>query len=158
MAVINEYLRRHIEAAPAAFWLSNCDAEGTPDLVRVMGVRAEPDGEHLVTFVPVPYAQNLIAQLAPGEELALLHANVHNYVSLQFKGRCVSHHPSTAEEVEFQRRYMDGFCHEIEGQGLVPEVAFRVFFRQPSITLVMRVEEVYEQTPRAGTGGRITDR
>jgi hypothetical protein len=155
MAVINEYLRRQIEAVSTAFWVSNCDAEGTPDLVRAMGVRAEPDGEHLVTFIPVPYAQNLIAQLAPGEKLTLLHANVRTYVSLQFKGRCVSHCPSTAEEVESQRRYLDGFCQEIEDQGMVREVAFPVFFRQPSVTVVMRVEEVYEQTPKTGSGGRI---
>ncbi len=156
MAVINEYLRGQIEAVSTAFWVSNCDAEGTPDLVRVMGVRAELDGEHLVTFVPVPYAQNLIAQLAPGGKLTLLHANVCTYVSLQFKGRCVSHRPSTAEEVEFQRRYLDGFCQEIRNQGMVPDVAFAVFFRQPSVTVVMRVEEVYEQTPKSGTGGKIT--
>ncbi len=155
MAVVNEYLRQSIGERATAFWLSNCDAEGTPDLVRVMGVRAEPDGEHLTVYVPVPYGQTLLAQLVPGGKLSLLHANVNTYVSLQFKGHHVSHRPSTAGEVEFQRRYLDGFCREIERQGLLREVVFPVFFRQPSITLVMRVEEVNDQTPKAGTGERI---
>ncbi len=154
MAVINEYLRQEIEAN-ATFWVSSCNAEGTPDLVRTMGVRAEPDGEHLVAFIPVPYAQKLIAQLVPGQKLALMQANLHTYVSLQFKGRCVSHRPSTAGEIEFQRRYVDGFCREIEKQGMAQETTFPVLFRQPSIALVVRVEEVYEQTPKAGTGERL---
>ncbi len=154
MAVINEYLRGQIETI-SGFWVSNCDAVGAPDLVRTMGVRAEPDDEHLVAFVPVPYARNLIAQLVPGGKLALLHVNVNTYVSWQFKGHYVSHRPSTAGEVEFQRRYVEDFCREIEKQGMVWETTFPVLFRQPSITLRMRAAEVYEQTPKAGTGERV---
>ncbi|HEX8529688.1 MAG TPA: hypothetical protein VF646_06680 [Cytophagales bacterium] len=154
MAVVNEYLRGQLEAL-SGFWVSSSDAEGAPDLVRTMGVRVEPDGEHLVTFVPVPYAGNLIAQLAPGEKLALLQVNVNTYVSWQFKGHCVSHRPSTADEVAFQRRYVEDFCREIEKQGMAWETTFPVLFRQPSITLRMRAAEVYEQTPKAGTGERM---
>jgi hypothetical protein len=154
MAVINEYLRGQLEAI-SGFWVSNCDAVGAPDLVRTMGVRAEPDGQHLVAFVPVPYARNLVAQLVPGGKLTLLHVNVNTYVSYQFKGHCVWHRPSTADEIDFQRHYMGDFCREIEKHGMVWETTFPVLFRQPSLTLLMRAAEVYEQTPKAGTGERV---
>jgi hypothetical protein len=143
-------------AATAACWVSNCSPSGVPDLVRTSGTRVEPGHEHLVAYVPVPYGQLLIANLVPGGKLALLLADVHSNLSFQFKGRLVSHRPSNGEELAFQRRYVEDFCREIEKQGMVGwELLFPVYFRQPSLALVMRVEEVYEQTPKAGTGERI---
>lgn len=155
MALLNEHLRTRMQEKAVAIWVSNCSPDLAPDLVRLMGVRVEPDHEHLTLYVPVPLGRKVIANLTPAATLAFLFAVIHDNTSFQCKGKYVSHRPCTEEEVAFQRRYVQGFCRELTRQGLLDQEAFfKVYFHQPSIALRMRVEEIYEQTPRAGTGGK----
>jgi hypothetical protein len=156
MTILNEYLRGRMQENAAALWLCNCSAAGMPDAVRLMGAHAEPDSDHLILYVPVPLGKDFVNNLSAGGKLAFLFAIVHDNTSFQFKGTCVSYWPSTETEVESQRTYVKAFCRELQQQGLDPERFFFMYFRQPGITVRMRVEEIYEQTPKAGTGGKIT--
>jgi hypothetical protein len=155
MTTLNEYMRRQLLSETATFWLGNSNPDGMPDMVRLSGLRVAPDHQHLDLYVGVPFGRVMLDQLAPGSKLSMLYADVHSYRSFQCKGPCVSCHPSTDEEVAFQRTYVEKFCRGIGRQGFDWEALFSVFFRQPSMTVIMRVEAMYEQTPKAGTGEQI---
>ncbi len=134
-------------------WISNCSMERTPDMARLLGARVEPDGEHLTIYVPVPYAKDFILNLSPVGKLAFLFAVIYDNTSFQLKGTYVSHWSCTDDEIDFQRNYVQAFCRELTKQGFNnPKVPFKVYFQQPSIAVRMKVEEIYEQTPKEGTG------
>jgi hypothetical protein len=57
--------------------------------------------------------------------------------------------------VEYQRAYVDRFAENLVRQQLPREQIIAAYFQQPSFAVRLRVEELYEQTPRKGTGERI---
>jgi hypothetical protein len=156
MPLLNDSFIDAIHTDFAAIWLSNADAGGQPDLVRLLAVRVEPDREHLTAFVPLSRGRNLLDNLAVSSRLSFLFALVVGVESYQLKGTYVSHHPCSAGEVAFQRESLERFGRVVASQGLSGEKAFAAYFSQPSVAVIMRIEEIYEQTPKAGTGGRVT--
>jgi hypothetical protein len=155
MPLLSDSFIHSIQAEFAAIWVSNADADGQPDLVRLTGVRMEPDRQHLTLFLPLRTGQGILHNLAGTHQLSFLFALLHTNASYQLKGTYVSHWPCTDEEVAFQRDFLHRMGPVLEKQGLSPEQVFRAYFHQPSAALRMRVEEIYEQTPRQGTGQRI---
>ena len=156
MALLNDAFIEAIHADFGAIWLSNADAGRQPDLVRLLAVPVEPDREHLTAFVPRSHGRNLLDNLAVSSRLSFLFALVTGNQSYQLQGTCVSQHPCTAEEVAFQRDSLERFGRVLARQGLSGEKAVAAYFSQPSVALTMRIEEIYEQTPKAGTGGKAT--
>jgi hypothetical protein len=51
---------------------------------------------------------------------------------------------------------MESFTDKLRAFGYSKEGLYRIYFSQPSIAFEFNVTEVYEQSPRKGTGGKIT--
>jgi hypothetical protein len=145
-----------IQADYAALWLSNAGPNRQPDVVRLLAVRVEPDREHLTALVPLPQGQGVLDNLAVTPKLSFLFALILGTRSYQLKGTYVSHRPCTEAEVAFGRDYLTRFSQVLVGQGFAPEKAFAAYFSPSGVALTMRIEEMYEQTPRPGTGGKVT--
>jgi hypothetical protein len=157
MLILSDSFIRDIQAEFAALWLSNADAGGQPDLVRLLAVRVEPDREHLTAFVPLPGGQRVLDNLALSPRLSFLFALVlGGNRSYQLKGTYGSHHPCTEAEVAYQQDYLNRFARVLVEQGFSPQKVFAAYFSPSSVALTIRIEEMYEQTPKPGTGGRIT--
>ncbi len=155
MPLLSDPFIQAIQADHAALWLSNAGANGQPDVVRLLAVRVEADREHLTAFVPLPQGQGVLDNLAVTPRLAFLFALIVGTTSYQLKGTYASHRPCTAAEVAFCRDYLTRFGRVLVGQGFSPEKAFAAYFSPSGVALTMRVEEMYEQTPKAGTGERM---
>ncbi|HEX8529687.1 MAG TPA: hypothetical protein VF646_06675 [Cytophagales bacterium] len=156
MPLLSDSFVQAIEADYAALWLSNADAGGQPDVVRLLAVRVEPDREHLTALVPLPQGQGVLDNLAVTPRLSFLFALILGNRSYQIKGAYVSYHPCTEAEVAFGRDSLTRFSQVLVGQGFSPEKAFAAYFSPSGVALTMRIEEIYEQTPRPGTGGKVT--
>ncbi len=155
MSILNDALIRILEGTESSLWLCNRDAQRVPDVVRLMGVRVEPDRRHVVGYVSRADGEALIDNLHVTPQLTLLTALVHTYESYQFKGVYTGQWACSAEEVAYQRAYVEGFARASIPYSLSSEKITQAFFRQPALAVRMRIEEIYEQTPRKGTGERI---
>jgi hypothetical protein len=156
MVTLNDAVVRIIENPANSMWLSNASAFREPDVVRTMGARVEPNRRHVVVYVPESGGADLIRNLAGSPRITLLTALINTYESYQFKGDYAGHWACSTEEVEYQRTYLDGFAaSSMQFYGLPKEKIIVAYFRQPAVSIRMRIDEVYEQTPRKGTGQRI---
>ncbi|QHT68643.1 hypothetical protein GXP67_19335 [Rhodocytophaga rosea] len=155
MMHLNDNLISCIESAAASVWLCNTNEQLETDMVRVLGVQVDADRRHLTVYIPESYGADVIRNLSVTDKITFLTAIIFTYESYQVKGTYISHRASTEEEIKYQKAYMDDFAKALQKQGLSREKAYKAYFRQPCIALRMVAEEVYEQTPRKGTGERL---
>jgi hypothetical protein len=139
-------------AEPLAFWIANSDRDLIPEIVRSIGIAPVTDCSCLTVFVPEVFSHTLIKNLATSKHITLTGTSVPTYESYQFKGVFISIRLCTEEEVQRQRKYMDGFTDEVAHIGFSKEGFFNSYFHQPSYAITFRVMEVFEQTPHKNTG------
>jgi hypothetical protein len=139
----------------AAIWASNCNEQLEPELVRLLGAQAEADKEHLLLYVPLKFGKNLIHNFAATDKLTFLLASLLTFESYQLKGSYLSHRACTPAEVKYQKAYFQGLGVAMERLGLPKEKALDAYYHQPSVAVRLQVMEVYEQTPKAGTGEKV---
>jgi hypothetical protein len=155
MTTLNDKLTGIIESRLTSIWLCNRNARLVADVTRLMSARVEPDRQHVLAYVSGPGGAGVLANLAVAPGLTLLMAIMDTYEAYQVKGTYTGHRACTPEEVAYQRAYVEGFADALARQQLPRERAIAAYFRQPAVALRLRVEELYEQTPRKGTGERI---
>ena len=156
MIALNDHLIRIIESHTTSIWLCNRNARLVPDIARLMGAQVEPDGRHVLAYVPGPTGSGVLANLAIAPRLTLLVGHIYTYEAYQVKGTYTGHRACTPAEVEYQRAYVDKFADNLVRQQLPREQIIAAYFHQPSFAVRLRVEELYEQTPRKGAGERIS--
>jgi hypothetical protein len=153
---LNERLVECIEGQSSSIWLSNNNAMLQTSIVRVMGAKVEENKQHIIMYVPTVLGAELLQNLSFTSKLTFLTAAIFTYESYQIKGSYVSQQACTEKDIDFQRQYIHGFTDALACQGLSKEKGFKAYYQQPSIALRLRAEEVYEQTPKQGTGQKLT--
>jgi hypothetical protein len=156
MVILNNHLITCIESTSSSNWLCNTNEKAETDMVRVLGVRVEEDGRRLICYIPVGYGAGVINNLAISTKITFLTAIIFTYESYQVKGRYISQRNCTEDEMAYLTAYVEGFTIAMARQGLSKEKGFKAFFQQPCIALQLLAEEVYDQTPKKGTGNKLT--
>ena len=157
MVILNDPLITLIQAPYAAIWASNTNARQLPDLVRLSGVRVNTPQQQLILFVSLKFGETFLKNIQSSKRVSFLCASVKTLESYQLKGTCLSSHPCTPEEIDYQETYIDGFCKAVEYMGISSrQKFFDCFFQQPSVAVRMQVEEIFEQTPKPGTGQKLS--
>lgn len=124
-------------------------------MVRCNGILQSDNLERLTFFFSDKFSKTFRSNLYPGSELTLMGCSLFSFESYQYKGEFLEMHTCTPEEEELQRLYMDAFTDAIEKIGFSKENFYEAYFYQPSYGLTMTVRDVFEQTPRKGTGNAV---
>jgi len=125
-----------------------------PAACRAMGTRVAPDRRTISVFIPEATAERSLANLRANGRVAVTFSLPRTYRSVQLKGTCVDIHPTPPEERERQRAYAASFVDELEVVGVARTTTARVAW-WPSVTIVVRVEELFDQTPGPAAGRRM---
>ena len=140
---------------PNVFWAAVCDAANRPDVARVSGLAPVLSFPQITFFLAEGFASSLLKILKPPLSIALLVTSMQNFESYQYKGICLSLRPCTHEEMEMQRRHLDGFLENLR-QIKIPEAEVerisQLYFQQPSYAVCFKVEKIFSQTPRKDAG------
>jgi hypothetical protein len=135
-----------------AMGMGTRDAELKPEYSRVLGGQIIDD-EHFMFFLDKASNSKALNNLEDNKMISLvLLANT--FQCYQLKGRCSQSHESTSEEVQALNKYMDVFNVYATGMGFRDGLVYNYPHSTPW-TVTMRVEEIFEQTPKAGTGNKI---
>jgi hypothetical protein len=155
MLHLSDNLISCVESTAASIWVCNTNEHLETDIVRVLGVQVDADRQHLTVYIPVGYGAGVINNLSVTDKITFLTAIIFTYESYQVKGRYISHREMAEEEIAYQKVYMDEFTDALAKQGLSKEKGYKAYFQQPCIAMRIEVEEVYEQTPKNGTGEKL---
>src|SRR5262245_33251953 len=124
-----------ILSEPAAFWAANCDAENIPEIIRCAGIASVSNLKEITFFVSEAFGRKFIENIQSNKNITLAATCVPTFESYQYKGVYQSIRPSTKEEEELQRKYMDAFTDVVESFGYSKESIFRSYFHQPSFAI-----------------------
>ncbi len=138
-----------------AFWIANCNLEAVPDVVRCNGIVPPTTLETITFFISEKFSDKFRATLSKNSKLAFMGCSLYTFESYQYKGTFLDMRICTQEEEEIQRIYMDAFTDAIEDIGLSKIKFYKAYYHQPSYAITMSVSEVFEQTPRKGTGNAV---
>ena len=140
-----------------ALWAANCDIQRVPDLVRPTGVVKGDSDDELTIYVPRKNADKFLRNFKENDQLALFTSRITTFESYQFKGRYTGQRPANDEEVESQKRLIEALgSFFMQIFGFPGEWIKNAYYSVPIVALSFRVEQIFEQTPKKGTGAQIS--
>ena len=145
-----------LQAPCSSIWTGCSSAQAVSEVVRLSGVRLSAEVPYLELFLPAFVAQTLLRYLGERPQLCLLCSSIFTFEAIQVKGRFVDSRPSTEEELAWQRAYLAGFARHVIEVGVKQGAGFNLYLRESAVTLRMVPEEVFDQTPKAGAGKKIS--
>ena len=131
------------------------DATLAPNAAYAPAAAVEPDGTHVVIYVPVVGADAVLADLAHNGQAAVVFARPMDDRACQVKGTCVSCRPATDDERAIVQAQWDGFMQQLEMIG-TPGESTRTWITWPCVAIRLRVTALFNQTPGPGAGARLS--
>jgi len=138
----------------SALWMAACNQTGQTVIARLSGVIPRID-QAVTCFVPAKFSRDMLSALNQNPNVAVVAASTQTFESYQFKGRYQSHRNATPEECEIQTQNLLAFSNAAALLKLPAEACFNAYFDDNFIALEILQENVYEQTPKEGTGLKI---
>lgn len=139
---------------PLALWMGSASAENIPDTVRCLGIVVE-DENILKCFIAERFSEEFIRNLSQNKNINIAGSHMFSFKGYQYKGEMIDIRPSSHEEVEIQKQYMDVFSTDMAKFGLEKQRLYDMYFHLPSVAIRMKVNKIYEQAPEANTGGEV---
>jgi len=153
---IPEKLVTFVTGTEVAVWTATSDTQRMPDVARPTGIVKGDSDDELIIYLPRKNADKMLVNLEQNDQLALMCAHIATLESYQFKGCCTAHWPANDEEVESQKRLMGAFSEFlVQIYGFPTDMAYKAYFSVPIVALGLRVEQIFEQTPKRGAGTPI---
>ncbi|HEY0680461.1 MAG TPA: pyridoxamine 5'-phosphate oxidase family protein [Chitinophagaceae bacterium] len=141
-----------ILSLPVAMWAANRDENNIPDVVHCNGIVPTGNCEKLTFFISAEYSDTFLANLKVSPALTLLVADIYTFRSYQYKGNFESMRDCTPEEVVLQQKHLRAFSDAIGEVGHSNDGFYDAYNLQPSFAVTFLVTDIFEQTPRKGTG------
>lgn len=136
--------------------LGSSDARRRPHFLRAMAVRLGGEPDLLEVVVTQSAAQQLLADVKENPKLACAVVNVDNYESRQFvgvfEGASVSLEADLLRAESTREKAADSFRRFF---GHSAADGFLRYATRPALSIRIRVEAVFNQTPGAQAGARL---
>ena len=152
--ILSDKIKKIPGQSDFVFWAAGVGEGKVCELTRASGFIIE-DNEHITFFLPTRLFEIIEPTLSTDSKVSFLMASIKNFESYQIKGAYKSHQLCTEENVDFYRLKVLKIIDILSGMGLDGKSVFGFLLDQPSIAVTMHCSEMYEQTPKPGTGGRL---
>jgi hypothetical protein len=150
---MNERLQKGLEPGVSVI-VGSVDALGNPACCRAVGLKTEDDLATVTVFVPTATGQETVANVAATRRLAVVTTHPISHCATQLKGTIESTRLARSDEEAFISEHFGSFGGVLNAIGYPPRLT-RAVVRWPAFALVMRVEEIYEQSPGPKAGTRL---
>jgi|SRR5687767_8911889 len=130
------------------------DADLNPQGGRAAALAVEPDGAHVIVYVPERAMTRMRAQL---ESIGLAAVSIGRPVderACQVKGVVVEIRPAREDEQGLVAAQWDGYLRQLELIGIQRGISAG-WSMWPAVAVRIRVTAVFEQTPKPDTGYAI---
>ena len=152
--VIPDNIDKMLELTYTFGWLVGVDDKLESHLCRTCGVK-KIDNEHLIILITPSLAEHLVETIQNHPKIVFTIVNANTFESYQFKGKYVENRPLNAEEGNIKHRFMRGIKEVLSDMGFEYNDHFSQYAELEGWAVKMKVEEIYEQTPKPGTGKKL---
>lgn len=122
------------------------DARLQPSGARAAAVTVEPDGSHLLVYVPDLGASRILPDLESNGQAAISFGRPTDDRACQVKGTVTAIRKATPDERPVITAQWQGFMRQLELVGIPPDLALG-WANWPAIVVRLKVTAVFEQTP-----------
>jgi len=122
------------------------DARLQPSGARAAAVAVEPDGSHMVVYVPDLGASRILPDLEANGQAAISFGRPTDDRACQVKGTVTAIRKATQDERRIITAQWQGFMRQLELVGIPSDIALG-WANWPAIAIRIRVTAVFEQTP-----------
>ena len=126
-----------------------------PNGARVVAVRVEEDGAHLLAYVAKSVAGQVIPDLKANGEAALVFARPPDERACQVKGIFTGGRAARAAERDFVAAQWARWLTRLASIGL-PLATFERWETWPCVVIRVRVTALFNQTPGPGAGAALS--
>jgi hypothetical protein len=130
------------------------DARLQPSGARAAAVTVEPEGSHVVVYVPDLGASRILPDLEANGQAAVSFGRPVDDRACQVKGTVVEIRTAAPEERAIITSQWQGFMRQLDLVGIPPDLALG-WANWPAVAVRIRITAVFEQTPGPQAGTRI---
>lgn len=134
--------------------IASRNARLEPNAARVTALVIEPDGRHVVAFVPTVAAAAILADLGDNGQVAMVCARPPDERGCQVKGVFIEARDAREDERALVMEQWERFRDKLALIGL-PRVATDAWITWPCLAIRVRVQALFDQTPGPGAGARL---
>lgn len=136
-------------------YIASLNSSGYCDMTRTCGIYPVNE-DHLKIIFMSGLSTNLIRNLADNPKISLNGISAYTFESYQIKGSYISHENLSADDIMVKENYLKGMLELIaEMKFGIDEKSLDKYCQSEATAIIMKVEEIYEQTPKQGTGEKI---
>ena len=125
-----------------------------PNGVRVVSVAVDPDGRHIVAYVPDAAVAQVLPDLQSNGQAALVFARPPDERACQLKGTFTNAQPATAAERAGVEAQWDRWLDRLASIG-VARATLEPWVTWPCTAIRLRVTAIFNQTPGPNAGAPI---
>lgn len=152
--VLTPELRAHLAGAPGLY-AASVSPTRVPEVVRVIAAHDVPGTDDVCFVVDAAASGAFLANLPSGGRAALVAAQIPSHLTVQYKGSVLSVDAASPESAAEAEAYVVAFSALVGQMGFDP-ARFEGALRGSDLRVVrMRVDSVFDQTPRVGAGALL---
>jgi len=125
-----------------------------PNGVRVVSVAVDPDGRHIVAYVPDAAVAQVLPDLQSNGQAALVFARPPDERACQLKGTFTNAQPATAAERAGVEAQWDRWLDRQASIG-VARATLEPWITWPCTAIRLRVTAIFDQTPGPNAGAPL---
>ena len=153
--IIPDKIEKMLELTHTFGWLVGVNDKLESHLCRTCGVK-KVDNEHLIILITPSLAEHLLETIQKHPKIVFTIVNAFTFESYQFKGEFIENRELLVEEERLKQLFMKGMEDVLSGMGFKYDGRFKQYADMQGVSVKMKVEEIYEQTPKPGTGKKLT--
>jgi hypothetical protein len=153
MGPLTEDLRQFL-AGPVSIAVATQDGALHPDCTRALAIRPGPGPNQVTVWLPTPIAERACSNLGRDPRIAVGASRPTTHQTFQLKGRAVRVAPGGDDARAIIDGCFEAFTQEALQVGMPRRLLDRVV-RWPVVEVEVEVEDVFDQTPGPGAGGRV---
>lgn len=138
----------------SAVWLSCCGEDNRPMIARLSSISII-DNETIRCYIPAKFAEELLPALVKGNPVSVMAACTETLDSYQVKGSIYGIDNIQPQLIEGQQNIIELFGKALVRQGFSAENLYKAYIDDDFVEVIIKVNEVFEQTPKNGTGTKI---
>lgn len=151
--IISSQVREHLKG-PKSTYAGSRNKDFVCDIVRVIGVCVT--GHDTVKFyIAEASAAKTVDNIRSNKLVNLSSTNIFTTESYQLKGRMINLKPGTSEDQAIVNDYIHQFDEDVAMVGFRPGLVKENMPHNPVVAIEFVVDQVFDQTPKVGTGKSI---
>ena len=151
---IPHHVRKILELTHTFGWLAGVDDQLKCEYCRTCGTWITDEG-YLTVIITPSMAKSLVDTIKSNSNVACTIVNALTMESYQLKGMYIEHRALSSDEEKLKESYMQGMLGVLNDMGLEYGGRFKKYADMDGVAVKMKINEVFEQTPRQGSSGNL---